>query len=105
VFYPKPPPRPKRRRRGPSKEDQEVYDYVTSRDRGCIAPVVDTSADPCRGPLHREHVRPGGGAMGMRRITRKDAVLILCAHHHLDGWATSHKQEMRDHLARVEPPE
>jgi len=43
--------------------------------------------------------------MGARRVTRTDAVVILCAHHHLDGWATSHKPTMRDYLAGFAPEE
>jgi len=96
MFYPKPEKKPKRRR-GLTAADREVYDRVLSRDGGCVAPRLGAQS-PCRGPLTREHVRPGGGAMGMRRITRVDAVVILCAHHHLDGWATSHKPEMRAYL-------
>jgi hypothetical protein len=40
--------------------------------------------------------------MGAPRVTRRDAVVILCRHHHLDGWATAHKQEEREYLARME---
>lgn len=43
--------------------------------------------------------------MGMHRITRLDAVVILCEHHHLDGWATSHKPDLRAYLARVQSAE
>lgn len=39
--------------------------------------------------------------MGMRRITRVDAVVLLCRHHHHDGWATSHKAALREYLLRV----
>ncbi len=96
MMFPKPEPRKKRKPRV-SGDDRAVYDAVLQRDGTCVAPLLDAQS-PCRGPLTREHVRPGGGAMGMRRITRVDAVVILCAHHHLDGWATSHKPELRAYL-------
>jgi hypothetical protein len=96
MLYPKPEKKPKRRR-GLTPADREVYDRVLQRDGTCVAPLLGAQS-PCRGPLTREHVRPGGGATGMRRVTRVDAVVILCAHHHLDGWATSHKGEMRTYL-------
>lgn len=41
--------------------------------------------------------------MGAPRVTRVDAVVLLCRRHHHDGWATSHKPELRAYLARVEP--
>jgi hypothetical protein len=96
MLYPKPEKKPKRRR-GLTPADRQVYDRVLQRDGTCVAPLLGAQS-PCRGPLTREHVRPGYGAMGMRRVTRVDAVVILCAHHHLDGWATSHKPELRAYL-------
>ncbi len=83
-------------------ERQAVYDAVLARDRDCRAPVIDPASSPCAGRLHREHVRPGGGAMGAPRVTRRDTVLILCERHHLGGWATSHKAEEREYLRRIE---
>jgi hypothetical protein len=80
--------------------DRAVYEAVMDRDRGCIAPVVDPGCGPCGGRMTFEHVRPGGGAMGARRVTRVDAVVMLCWHHHLDGWATSHKPLEREYLGR-----
>ncbi len=95
-MFPKPE---KRRKPRVSGDDRAVYDAVLQRDGGCVAVGLGAQS-ACRGPLTREHVRPGGGAMGMRRITRVDAVVILCARHHLDGWATSHKAELREYLSR-----
>lgn len=69
------------------------------RDRGCVAPVLDPDIDACAGPLHRQHVLEMGG----RRVTTMATVLILCAHHHLDGWATrkENKASQREYLRRV----
>lgn len=106
-MFPKPEKKPKRRR-GLTPADREVYARVLQRDGTCVAPLLGAE-DACRGPITREHVRPGGGAMGMQRITRVDAVVILCAWHHLDSWhqsgpawATTHKDTMRDYLASKE---
>lgn len=101
-MYPKGPRRTPRRR-GP--DPAAVYRHVELRDVTCVASRADASVDACEGRIEREHVRPGGGAMGMRRITRNDAVVLLCHHHHQDGWATSHKPALREYLARVEPGE
>lgn len=51
-----------------------------------MAPVLDPAVDACQGALTRQHVKDGPGGA---RITDMGHVLILCAHHHLDGWATS----------------
>lgn len=96
--------RPRRRSRGLSPEEKEVYRHVEQRDGSCVAPAVDPGVDLCEGPIHREHVRYAA-AMGGRRITTRNGVVLLCRRHHMDGWATSHKPELRLHLAKVEPQE
>ena len=83
-------------------EAQEEYDAVTARDKDCQAPLIDPTCDPCTGRLTREHVRYAA-AMGGRRQTARTGMLILCIHHHLDGWATSHKNEEREHLRKMNP--
>ena len=67
-------------------EEQAIYDAVMVRDGGCVAPDLDPGIDPCQGRMTRQHVKDGPGG---RRITDMDHVLILCQHHHLDGWGTS----------------
>lgn len=99
MLFPKPP----KRRRSRSADAIE-YEAVLERDRSCVAPRVDPSIDDCAGRLTREHVRPGGGAMGARRVTDRRWMVILCAHHHLDGWATAHKPELRVFLESIEGP-
>lgn len=79
-------------------EERRVYDEVWERDGGrCVAPVLDPSLDDCSGPITRQHVRKHPGDP---RITALDRVLLLCAHHHLDGWATSKRAlaMQRDYL-------
>jgi hypothetical protein len=79
------------------------YEAVTQRDKTCQAPIIDPGCDPCSGKLTREHVRYRP-AMGGRRITVREGMLIICWHHALDGWCTSHKQDERDHLAKIANP-
>ena len=93
------PVRAKAHRQTP-EEDRREYDAVTRRDKVCQAPIIDPGCDPCRGMLTREHVRYAA-AMGGRRITVRTGMLLLCLHHHLDGWASAHKQAERDHLANL----
>ena len=78
-------------------EDRDEYDAVTARDQTCRAPEIDPTCDPCAGRMTREHVRYAA-AMGGPRITTRTGMLILCQHHHLDGWASAHKQQERDWL-------
>lgn len=56
--------------------------------------------DACSGPLTRQHVKDGPGGA---RITDRFHLVILCAHHHLDGWATSKPalEKQRDYLRDV----
>lgn len=67
-------------------QEREVYAAVELRDQGCVAPRLDPTVDPCDGRLTRQHVKDGPGGA---RITSYRTVLMLCWHHHLDGWATS----------------
>lgn len=78
--------------------ERQVYAYVMARDKGCVAPQLDPTVDACAGYLTRQHVRLHPGS---RRVTQPNTVLILCHHHHLDGWATSHDAMVlqRAHLA------
>lgn len=92
------------RRRGHSvtAEERAVYLAVEQRDGGCMAPRLDPTVDACDGRLTRQHVKDGPGAP---RITSYRRVLMLCWHHHLDGWATSKPalQLQRAYLAAVPP--
>lgn len=90
------------RSRGHSVTDEEraVYLAVEQRDGGCMAPRLDPTVDACSGRLTRQHVKAGPGAP---RLTHYRGVLMLCWHHHLDGWATSKAalQLQREYLASV----
>ena len=81
---------------------------VLERDgERCVTTFIewDQDIDACAGPLTLDHVQEGYGRMGKRAPSRLDTLAVVCAHHHLDGWATSHRPELRAYLALSVPPE
>jgi hypothetical protein len=81
---------------------------VVRRQRGvCLARIVDALADECRGRMQLDHVKdvPQVGEpvvkRGPSRRRRYRApsdrahLVAVCEHHHLDGWATSRRPEIR----------
>lgn len=40
--------------------------------------------------------------MGKRAPSDRKHLATLCWHHHLDGWATAHRPELRSYIARRE---
>lgn len=76
----------------------EVYRLVMWRDGGCVAPQIDRRADLCRGRLTLDHVKDTP-MMGKRAPSDERHLVVLCWHHHLDGWATSHRPELREYLS------
>lgn len=96
-----------------------VADAVIARDRGCVAPGLG-APDSCRDrwghaalatriPLtyHRsaltlDHVKDAP-RMGKRAPSDAQHLVTLCWHHHLNGWATAHRPELRQYLKEVTP--
>jgi hypothetical protein len=107
----------------PSRTDPvtaEVRELVLRRDGGgCVAPVLGAE-DECRDRYGRpaiktlwplsywpaaltlDHVKDEP-RMGKRAPSDPDHLVTLCWHHHLDGWATSHRPELRRYLAETRP--
>lgn len=107
-----------------SKKEQVAYEQVLERDRLmtwlsglvhtfrgldawlatdpeiCMAPVIDRSlSDHCSGAMERDHVHSHtGGTKGKRAPTTIDNLVILCHHHHQDGWATAHRPQIREYI-------
>ena len=80
----------------------ELRQAVLERDRGCIAHLrlgLDPTG-PCYGRLTLDHVRDQP-MMGKRAPSDMAHLVTLCEHHHLDGWATSHRPELRAYLEAV----
>jgi hypothetical protein len=94
---------PLRPSRGRDPVTPEVALTVLRRDSGCVAVSLGEPPSDCGGRLTLDHVRDHA-AMGGRRAPSDPAHLIsLCWHHHLDGWATSHRPALRLYLAQVNP--
>ena len=54
---------------------------------------------PCSGEMERDHVHEhAGGTKGKRALTTMETLVILCHHHHQDGWATAHRPEIREYI-------
>lgn len=116
-----PKPEPKAKRRGHADPvTPEVYAEVMTRDGGCIVPLIDRDADVCRtrygqlltgrgrlSPAHLEwaHV-PERGQNGLGQRAPSDARhgVILCAHHHHNGWENARGRDLeRDYLLEQYP--
>lgn len=103
----------------------EVRLFVLARDGGCVAVKLGESPADCRSPLTLDHVRDQpkvGDPIVKRGPDRKHRyrapsdpahLATVCSFHHLEGWATSHRPELRaylrtvsvevDHSAHVDP--
>lgn len=97
MLFPKPEPR-RRRLRDPVTPELRIE--VLTRDQGCVGPMLG-APDPCRGRLTLDHVKDDA-RMGRRAPSDRRHLATLCEHHHLDGWATSHRGGLREYLAGVE---
>lgn len=104
-----------------SRKEQAIYDQVLERDRVmyfeattlrrwpleewlamnpwvCVAPLLGAS-DHCSGQMERDHIHEhAGGTKGKRALTTMETLVILCHHHHQDGWATAHRPKLREYI-------
>lgn len=76
----------------------EVALAVFNRDNGCVFVTVTREYGQCEGRLTLDHVRDQP-MMGKRAPSDPSHLVSLCWHHHLDGWATAHRPELRAYLA------
>jgi hypothetical protein len=90
---------PIRRRARRDPVSPELRRAVLERDGGCVARRLDSLADWCEGRVQLDHVQEGYGRMGKRASSRLDTLASVCAHHHLDGWATANRPLLRQYLA------
>jgi len=83
----------------------ELREAVFRRDMGCIAPFIEKTIDLCSGRLTLDHVKDQP-MMGKRAPSDMEHLVTVCWHHHLDGWATAHRPELRAYLAVMQstPP-
>lgn len=89
-------------RRDPVTHDVALA--VLRRDAGCVAVTLGEDPSTCGGRLTLDHVRDHAAMGGRRAPSDKRHLVSVCWHHHLDGWATSHKPELREYLASVAVP-
>ncbi len=88
----------------------ELHAAVLVRDRMCTRARMDPE-HACRDTwgnphaatdlekLQLDHVQEGYGRMGRRAASSMETLVSLCADAHLNGWATSHRPELRAYLA------
>lgn len=81
----------------------------------CVAPLISAERglrlDPCRDKwgnitdrpisLTLDHVNEAYGRMGKAADGDPDHLVTLCYHHHLNGWATAHRRELRVYLSNL----
>ena len=89
----------------PDAVTPELREAVLRRDGGCVASRFGLYpyAGPCDGRLTLDHVKDQP-RMGKRAPSDAAHLVTLCWHHHLDGWATAHRPELRAYLREVEKP-
>ena len=87
------------RKRPSAADDAACYRYVEKRDGGiCLASRLDTF-HVCEGPIQRHHA---GLKMGMRKITDRRHVTLLCRGANVGAWARVHDREVMRWLADIE---
>jgi hypothetical protein len=78
----------------------ELRLLVLRRDGICVTRRIDPNADDCAGRLTLDHVKDQP-RMGVRAPSDPAHLAVVCMHHHLDGWATAHRPELRKYLLEV----
>lgn len=95
----------------------QTWRRVADRDGWlCQAPILDPSADRCRGPFYGQTPAAGTAeyhailtfdhvkeAAGGPRIHDEQHGILLCHHHNVDGWASAHRDQERAYLAQLYP--
>jgi len=75
----------------------DVWLAVMQRDAYTCAGARLGAPDPCHGRLTLDHVKDQP-MMGRRAPSDPAHLVVICWHHHLDGWATAHRPELRAYL-------
>lgn len=83
--------------------DIRLDQFLISDPWICVAPIIDPSQlGRCSGEMERDHVwEHAGGTKGVRPPTTMETLVILCHHHHQNGWATSHRPEIREYIQKA----
>jgi hypothetical protein len=67
-----------------------------------VAVILGRPPAECRDRLQLDHVKDQP-RMGKRAPSDARHLISVCAFHHLEGWATSHRPAIREYLREVEP--
>jgi hypothetical protein len=83
-----------------SKRAMSVQEWLSLNPWVCAARSIDSQVSAqCSGAMERDHVHTHtGGTKGKRAETTMETLLILCHFHHQEGWATSHRPEIRTYI-------
>lgn len=74
---------------------------IFTRDQGCVAVTLGDDPARCGGRLTLDHVK-SQPRMGKRAPSDPAHLVAICENHHLwNGWATSHRPELREYLERI----
>jgi hypothetical protein len=77
----------------------ELAAEVFALDGGCVAVKLGASPSDCGGRLTLDHIKDQP-RMGKRAPSDLAHLASVCENHHLwNGWATSHRPELRAYLA------
>ena len=79
---------------------QAVALEVLARDNGCVAVTLGEDPSSCTGRLTLDHVKDQP-RMGKRAPSDPAHLVALCFSHHLNGWATAHRPQLREYLRGV----
>jgi hypothetical protein len=78
----------------------ELRVAVFLRDKACVAVTLGEDPSTCHGRATLDHVKDQP-RMGKRAPSDARHLVTVCEHHHLEGWATSHRPELREYLRGV----
>lgn len=108
-------------RRKPQKDPvtPALWNAIWTRDcavaDGCVArylgaegecanvfgdPAYDPVGHPLRSAMTVDHVPEGYSSMGSRAPSDMAHLVLTCYRHHLGGWSTAHRPELRAYLER-----
>lgn len=83
-------------------------EWMASEPWVCVAPLLMATGagfgrwGPCSGEMERDHIHEhSGGTKAKRAPTTMETLVILCHHHHQDGWATAHRPELREYIKKA----
>lgn len=94
----------------PSRISPEEVQYVLARDGSCIAAQIDPEHRCDGAPRTLDHVpERGRNALGLRAtcsehgVADRHCLVVICGWANSGGWASAHRDQERDWIARKSP--